>query len=139
MKGLLIIQTILVFLVASFVTTLLSSSWIYAYLLPLLLGLIPLLYRNKIEKKEILKINIISTVIVAVLIISLYFVYIAPLQEQFRQAASSGADMGSLGTITTLFSFGHMLRNGVIFLILLNVPFTAYYFLNKEDTQKTLV
>ncbi len=140
MRGLLVIQTVLIFLITSVVVTLLPS-WPFIYLAPLVLGLLPLIYRNKIDKKEILKLNIISSIIAIILIAMLYFFYVVPLQNTVSRAASSGADLGALGNIVTvahILSYRYMLTGSFIFLALFNIPFIIYYLFSHKERQKTL-
>jgi len=140
MKGLIIIQTVILFLITA-VTTTMFPRWIFLYLFPILLGLISFAYAKKFEKKEILKVNIISSLIAMVLITALYFLFALPLQNEVNQALSSGADPTALGNniyIVQIFAFEHMLRSSFIFLILFNLPFLVHYFFGNSEKQKTL-
>ncbi len=117
-----IIQTILLMGIILF----LSISVIYnALIIALIVGLIPLIYAKKYTKKEILGINVISSIIVGIFLIIIFF-YLSLIN-------TSQISNELIIQIIQILDLRTFLFSGLGSLVLFNIPFLFYFFFKKEE------
>ena len=118
---LLIIQTIILLII------MLSFSIVgiyFAFIVSLALGIIPILYLGKIDKKQLLKINLISSLIVAIIVVLVYFFYLRSLQGLIT--------VDNLPGFITLIDVNDFLLKTLGSLVIFNIPGIIYFFFGKE-------
>jgi len=92
----------------------------------LVLGFIPFLYLKKSLKKDILKVDVISSIIAFVVLIIVYVVL-----NQLGGSVDPGMSESAMSYLSIISIDGFLLR-GIIFLLLFNVPFLLYFFFGKK-------
>jgi hypothetical protein len=100
----------------------------FFYVAAVIVGLIPFLYLKKSLKKDILKVNVLSSV-VAFVVLAIAYVLLGQLGGHF----ASGAANSGVGSILSIIDISGALLQGVIFLVLFNVPFLLYFIFGKKD------
>ena len=124
---LLIIQTILLILIFCFF---LFTTPIFTYCVSLVLGLVTLFYFRKMKRIEVIKINIISSIIVAIIFFLGYFL----LLSQFKQVILSDTNF-SWEYIAKLLMFINVKDSLIkvpVSLLIFNIPSVLYYFFGKS-------
>ena len=121
----LIIQTIILALVMLFFSI---TEIYFAFIVSILLGLVTLFYFKKFDKKQVLKINILSSLIVAFIIALVYFIFLARINAMININASN-----ILFNYTKLFNINNFLIRTFGSLVLFNIPSIIYFFLGKKE------
>jgi len=119
-----IISTILLFLVTAIVSLIISQY--FQLIIALAVGFIPIIYKNKVDKKQILKINITCSIITEILVLILYFVFLMPLQNQFQET-SYLMEVSKFSELMSILNIESFLLNSFLFLVVYNIPFLVYY------------
>jgi hypothetical protein len=91
-------------------------------IIPLLFGLIPLLFLKKLPKKQILKNNIIISIIFLILTLILYLIFNYIIKGYSSEVS---------GIIAVINVFNNLIY-ALSGILLYNVPFLLYYLFNKE-------
>jgi hypothetical protein len=96
----------------------------FAYIVSFGLGIIPILYLGKIDKKQLLQINLISSLIVAIIVVLVYFFYLRSL--------SGLITVDNLPGFITLIDVNNFLLKILVSLVIFNIPGIIYFFFGKE-------
>jgi len=105
----------------------------FSYVAALVLGFIPFLYLKKSLKKDILKVNVLSSVVAFVVLLIVHYL----LLQVKGPIASEGLSAGTIVPFVSImflsvFTFNGFLSGTAIFIGLFNVPFLIYFFFGKE-------
>ena len=123
MKKIIILQTIFLSIALFVLATLGGFIWVGG----LLLGAIPFLYAKKYEKKEFLKINILSSSIAFIVLVIIWGIF-SFLIKGF------GPEGQVLGLIVSIFHPSNMLVPGLLSALLFNLPFLVYFLFGKNKS-----
>ena len=120
------IQSILLAIVAVALSAFTESYFVYVS--ALVLGFLTFFYLKKYSKKEVLKTNLWSSLfsfIVLVLLLVPMFLWFPETLESEGLNISTNA--------LSMIDVTKFLPNGLIFIILFNLPMLLYYFFGKKD------
>ncbi len=135
MGKMVVIQSILLSIVVILLASFLGGNFVY--ITSLIVGLIPFIYLKKHSKKEVLKTNLWSSLVALIVVLIVFSILYFWFGAMFGMEDSISAS--GLPNVLAIFDAGIILRYGLIFLALFNVPVLIYYFFGKKDTQNVHV
>ena len=104
----------------------------FLYIFALILGLLTFFYLKKHSKKDVLKINFWSSLVAVIIVIVVY----VTLSHFFTGLeVSDVGEIGGLGSIVSIFNIANLLPNGLVFIVLFNLPMLIYYFFKGKDEE----